>query len=68
MGEEEPSFGMTGKRGADGEVIATGAVDETRVEAARYAHRALHGLGSLPRGAARRALETVVETALSRSY
>ena len=51
-----------------GEVIATGAVDETRVEAARYAHRALHGLGSLPRGAARRALETVVETALSRSY
>ena len=44
----------------------TGAVEETVAEATRYAQRALQALQALPKGDARRALETVVQTALRR--
>ena len=49
-------------------VVATGAIEATRAEAAAYAGRALDGLATLPAGTARLSLETVVETALSRSH
>ena len=44
----------------------TGAVEETMAEATRYANRAIQGVQSLPKGESRRALETVVQTALRR--
>ena len=44
----------------------TGAIEETRAEASRYAKQAQSLLKTLPSGRARTALETVVETALHR--
>ncbi len=47
-------------------IIETGAVDETVAEATRHANRAIQALQELPKGDSRRALETVVQTALRR--
>jgi octaprenyl-diphosphate synthase len=44
----------------------TGAIEDTRAEATRYAREAESLLETLPEGRARAALETVVETALHR--
>ncbi len=53
------------------EVVArirnTGAIDDTRAEAQRYAELAMVALEALPVGAARDALKTVVESALRRT-
>ena len=49
-----------------GAIRETGAVEETVAEATRYAQMALQGLKTLPKGDSRRALETVVQTALRR--
>lgn len=44
----------------------TGAIEETRLEAARYAEKAYEALSQLPEGESTRALATVVQTALHR--
>ncbi len=44
----------------------TGAIEETRLEAARYADKAHQALKQLPEGESSRALATVVQTALHR--
>ena len=44
----------------------TGAIEETRLEAARYADKAYEALRQLPEGESTRALATVVQTALHR--
>ena len=44
----------------------TGAIEETRLEAARYADKAYEALSQLPEGESTRALATVVQTALHR--
>ena len=44
----------------------TGAIEETRLEAARYADKAHQALKKLPEGESSRALATVVQTALHR--
>ena len=47
-------------------IRATGAAEETRREAERYATEATRALAALPPGRARRALETLVDAALLR--
>ena len=53
-------------RGLLDEIRETGAIEETRQEAGRYAQMAIAAINQLPQGDSSNALSTVVDTALHR--